>query len=59
MAAKNRLFSSCGATETLDVNEIRARFAPLVERIRPYVKDTSVYLNQAIGDAVKEMRLKI
>jgi len=48
VARKNRLFASFGASETLDAKEIGARLAPLIDRIRPFVKDTSVYLNDAI-----------
>ena len=48
VGSKNRLFSSFGASETLVAKEIAARFAPLIKRIEPFVKDTSIYLNDAI-----------
>ena len=48
VAAKKRLFAGLGATGPVSAQEIRDRFTPLAERIRPLVKDTSVYLNDAI-----------
>ena len=49
VAGKNRLFASFGSDETtLSADEIKARLAPLIDRLRPFVEDTSVYLNDAI-----------
>ncbi|MFH0965832.1 MAG: adenylosuccinate synthase [Planctomycetota bacterium] len=45
---KNRLLDSYGASPSLCWRDIYDKYIPLADRVRPYVKDTSVYLNDAL-----------
>lgn len=45
---KNLLFTKVYGVEGFNKEEIMDRFAPLIERIKPYVADTSVIINQSV-----------
>jgi len=53
VARKNRLFASLDASPSLCRQEIQNQFVQLAERVRPFVKDTSVFLNDAIRNRSK------
>ena len=53
VAQKNRLLTSLDASPSLCRKEIQDQYLQLAERVRPFVKDTSVYLNHAIQKGEK------
>ena len=53
MKEKNQVITQVYGAEALDVEEVLAQYLDYAEKIRPYVRDTSVVLNDAIDDDKK------
>lgn len=53
VAEKNQLIAQVYGGETLDAEQIIKEYLELAEKLRPYVTDTSVVLNDAIDDGKK------
>jgi len=53
LEAKNHLLQAVYGVDGFDYDQVRREYLGYAEILRPYVADTSIYLNQAIGQGKK------